>query len=303
MLNQTVADYLEAEKKYRNGNTKWFPHQTDENDVARGEAFIRDFCTDQRQVTRLATLGRLFMNINHHLPPDQQMLALVGQWLSCGLSAGTMETYWRIVTAGMDETPTMARLTKAIARHHALADISHAFDVSYAGCMRIVANMHRRPLKKIMSWIAAELILKLGMRCDDIRYLEPVQLSFKETTNKVTIKKAKNRTSRGDRTTFTVPCWFGSVSDLTKDFFKYCPPKSRPLMSITSACVNRVLKQSCEPRATTYTLRRAYIRKALEVCKQDVTLAAKLYTMHKRPQTLLAHYVPTVEALKTLREK
>lgn len=289
--------YHVCRNKYWNKNTKWFPRALIGNDITVGRNFIRSYCTDQRARERLGALSDLFLEINTtFFSADELIEGLVGQWIAAGLAAGTMETYWNIVEFHLPRSTHRHQARKAIERFHALADTKHAPDLTFTEVMKLVENLLSTSVSPVV--MVAELVLKTGLRVADITWLTPASFVFSRGHITITVRLAKNRQCRSDRRSVTIPLWFGNVSVLTRRFLASAQKGSFVFNQVTATKVNYALRQSIFKKATSYTLRRAFIRKALEVCEYDVEKAARDYTLHHRSKTLLAHYVPDAEARK-----
>lgn len=293
-MNTSANLYAHCQERYSSGRTKWFPHGISDEEVARGRKFVQSFCTNQRTQERLSDLSQLFLSINTSRTADELIHGLVGQWLQAGLAPGTMETYWNIVKFYLPKAACKHTAKKAIQRYHAIADTKHALDVSFELAIRIVNTMIDKRWSLAAS--VAEIVLRTGLRVSDVGWLTAASFTFSRGFVTITVRITKNRQKRSDRTSATIPLWFGEFSMATRRFIASSQPGTLLFKNADVNAVNLVLKRSPCPKATSYSLRRAFIRRALEEVKYDVELAAKRYTLHHRAQTLLAHYVPEAEA-------
>lgn len=290
--------YYTIRKKYWNRNCAWFPHIGSSNDLAEYEKFIKLYGTNRRQVQRMNELSKLFLDLNQASSLEDCFKILLGQWLLAGLAPGTIDTYWRIATRGYEKLISVIEGTAAIHRYHAVADTKHAKDFSPLELHRILNSIRELfPVQAAM----LEIIMKTGLRCNDIRWLRADRIKFGKLRVHITVCVTKNRSVRGDKVTIAVPLWFGQISKRTEAMFKQADKNFYPFMYCKASWLNQALKKSCEPSATTYSFRRCFIRFALAAADFDPAVAAKSYTLHKRPETILAHYVPHLDSRKTTR--
>jgi integrase len=274
----------------------WKPATCTAEDERLAEEFLRAHAFDRNSATRerIRRQAQDFFRLNEGSTINNVYLLLVGQWRRCGLKFSTIDTYFgylrphlRAVATATDFSK-FGTIAKAVALAHAGEETKTAPDSTSEELLRITARAQGdlQPLLYIM--------LTTGARVADLQRVKRRQIALTASHTTVIFGVTKNRRRRSLRKRLIIPhTWFGSPDASVRDFFAF-GEKDQPVFgSWTANTVNERLRDLCalnnSARLTSYSFRRNYMRKVLEVYEGDAVKAQR-HTLHLNPHIVEAHY-------------
>jgi|GEM_PF-6929749 len=295
----------------------WSPHSITESELLRGRQILARYGDAPNEKSRAKRRSdfREFYNLNSSLDTKTLMTGLLGQ-MSEVLDASTVQNYFQIfgLVGGKfpqgfvcDSSFDPFWFSSTIAKFHADNPGSHASDLTIDILKDIITRTSQTGY--LAEAAALEVILKTGLRSIDLHRLRLDSLQIGAKALRFTLCWTKGIRRRQHRRHLRIPLWFGTLTkgaiSSAKALITVWRQKTETLRSLgrrgeSLAChLNRCVKKACGKKAkassaerspTTYSFRRAFIRKALSKCGGDAVLCAAKYTAHRNPDILLAHY-------------
>lgn len=277
---------------------KWTPKKVGCEDVEEAEGFTKEYMNSISQELRVQQDFILFRELNPDITTVSGILLMwVGSMRRAGMMWSSMDTYLNFLKSGgllktsmADDRYSVSRIIKAVKIAHADAECKQAADIDLATALKIIDQCPEE--LKCAVW----LMLLTGARNADLRRVRRTQLHARGKRMIVQFRVMKNRRVRSRRVNLVledVKLWTGICAT---PFHKILSaiPENEKVVQTTVHQLNRYLQQF---GATSYSLRRHYIRRVIHVCERDFE-RVKTKTLHLDADVVRAHYDSFKQVLK-----
>jgi integrase len=280
------------------GKKKWHVRPISEADKAAGERLLKKFAPVNKTNARLQREIARFMQMNNLTNMDDAIVPLIGQ-MSRKLKMSSVKNYARKMLTGHARTPKIRRMMKALNKAAARAPKRIAKHLTIDDALQCLI---RFPPDRWKVRECLELMLRTGLRAIDISHLKSKDIRFNQVGITVTLRAGKGVQGEIDVRTgrFRYEEFFGEATTRLRRAFQQ---ESQPFKETNVDDVNRRLREVVGSKGsnrcvTSYSFRRIFLRRAMDLCDNDFKAAALKYSLHRDWRMLQAFYDDANRVLK-----
>lgn len=260
----------------------WKPQQLTDGDQEAADHILENLAPLDLTQARLESFRDTFIFINGFRSMEDAIPSLFHQLQCSRLALSSISKYIGKMLKGIVEGSNCRRVRKAANLLASLEDTKTATSFPVPRCIEIYEELRT---KDALAGAAMEMMPKTGLRYIDLTYLGECDVVFSRSLVTICVRFSKNRRARRDRIIARLPLWFGEISSSTQRRFT----SGSGFAGRSTQSILRSLQKVCK-EASTYSFRRAFMRRAIIESGFDFVLAARRFTLHKNPDTLRAYY-------------
>jgi len=302
--SQYYGAITKAVKKGR--KAKWIPEALRKCDYDEGMRLLKEWGRDNN--TKLRVQGN-FMSVCRMsgLAHNDPMAAagILGQMSLNGLGPGTRATYMEYIRKKFPAAREASHAAGVCAADH---EAHHAPDIEDAVLWQYVIHApdEWRPLIYLM--------YVCGFRVKAIKFFRRRRIFLPPWKNwasrdlEIVVAVDKNRPKKGKRATLILPSSWNYPRPPTRQDYSFLmdgDADEKLFSNLTASKVNVVLrkisKEKSLPRPTTYSFRRGYINRVLELVKDKDKV--NRYSLHFDPATVDAFYRRTAKEKEAMNKE